>query len=136
MLHLATTLIGGRGATSVAVNLVAWANLPFALRELVRGVYLLVSKKLIAAEGLSGFIDASTASAGVFLVSFLALIDIYLIWFTVLMIIGVRSHTGLPPGKATAGVLIVVLIVMLIQALFGYLFSQLAGLSVIRPFFF
>ena len=136
MLHLATTLLGGRGETSASINLVAWANLPFAIREVVRGIYLLATRQPIAAEGLAGFVDSASGSAAVFLVSLLALVDIYLIWHVVLMAIGVHSHTRLPAGKATIGAASVVLIVVLIQALFGYLFSQLSALSVVRPFFF
>lgn len=136
MLHLVTTLLGGRGETSVAINLVAWANLPFAIRELVRGFYLLITKRAIGAEGLAGFVDASNGGAGVFLVSLLALVDIYLVWHVILMAIGVNSHTGLSAGKATVGAVSVVAIVVLVQALFGYLFSQLSALSIVRPFFF
>jgi hypothetical protein len=81
-------------------------------------------------------VDSSTGGSAVFLVSLLALVDIYLIWHIILLAVGVHSHTKLPAGKATTGATSVVLIVLLVQALFGYLFSQLSALSVIRPFFF
>src|SRR5689334_13833070 len=39
LLHLGSTLLGGRGSMSGALNIVAWANLPFAIRDVLRTVY-------------------------------------------------------------------------------------------------
>lgn len=36
LLHLVLTMLGGRDSTGGALNIVAWAALPFALRDLVR----------------------------------------------------------------------------------------------------
>jgi hypothetical protein len=136
MLHLATTILGGRGETNVSMTLVAWASLPLALRAAVRATYSLITQRLILSEGISGLVTLSGDNLSNFLFSLLTLIDIYLIWHTILMIIGMREYTNLQTGKVIVGVLSVILIVILSQTLFGYLTIQLSSLSIIRPFFF
>ncbi|MGH2524117.1 MAG: hypothetical protein ACRDH2_16545, partial [Anaerolineales bacterium] len=74
--------------------------------------------------------------ASAFLAAFLGLIDIYLIWHIVLLVFGVRAGNGLATAKAAGGVLLAMLLVLLLQALPGFLFAQLSGLNIIRPFFF
>jgi hypothetical protein len=138
LLHLGLTLIGGRGDTSGTMNIVAWASLPLALRDLVRILVMMDTDQLIQYPGLSGFAPLSTegaSSGGLFLVALLSLIDIYLIWRILLVVIGVRAANGLPPAKSVAGVLAVFLIVLALQALIGFLGSRFGGLTVIRPFF-
>jgi hypothetical protein len=70
-----------------------------------------------------------------FLASLMGLLDIYVIWYIVLLIFGVRAGNGLSAGKAIAAVLITVLLVLLVQALLGVAFSRLGSLTIIRPFF-
>jgi hypothetical protein len=65
----------------------------------------------------------------------LGLVDIYLIWQFVLLVIG-SAATGLPRGKAFAGVLLVIVLVLVLGALPGFGLAQLSGLSVDRPFIF
>ncbi|MFT3896036.1 MAG: Yip1 family protein [Anaerolineales bacterium] len=43
LMHLGSTLFGGRGTMQGALNVVAFANLPFALRDILRAVYMLAS---------------------------------------------------------------------------------------------
>jgi hypothetical protein len=136
MTHLAMTLLGGRGETNVTMNLVAWANIPLALRQLVQALYHLISQKTIAYSGLSGFIDPASQGSSAFLASFLALVDIYLIWHIALLILGARIYTGITRGKAIAGILIVMALILLTQSGFGYLIKQVSQLSIIRPYFF
>ncbi|MGH2524088.1 MAG: YIP1 family protein, partial [Anaerolineales bacterium] len=109
LLHLVLTLIGGRGSTRTAMNVVAWASLPFAVRELVRIGAMLTTRQLIANPGLSGFAPAG-GGASAFLAAFLGLIDIYLIWHIVLLVFGVRAGNGLATAKAAGGVLLAMLL--------------------------
>lgn len=135
-LHLFFTMLGGRGETSTSINLVAWASLPFALRELVRAAALLITRQTISQPGLSGFIAADAVGASAYLGAFLALVDIYLIWHIVFLCIGARQSVKLPVGKALLGVLITMLLVLGLQALLTYLLAQLGGRTIVRPFFF
>src|SRR5829696_7150581 len=47
LLHLGSTLLGGRGSMQSALNVVAWASLPFAARDLLRVVFMLATKHAI-----------------------------------------------------------------------------------------
>jgi hypothetical protein len=135
LLHLVLTMLGGRGDTGAAMNLVAWASLPLALRELVRAAAMYSSKQLISAPGISGFVTPDGGNLSLFLASLLALVDIYLVWHAILLIVGVRAGNGISSAKATGGVFITLLIVLTLQTLISYFTTKLGGLTIIRPFF-
>ena len=136
ILHLVTTLFGGRGSTVLSMNIVGWASLPFAIRALVQIVYVLITNKIISSPGLSGFRPIGDAGCIVFLGLVLRLIDIYIIWQILLLISGVRLSTGLNNTKSSFGVIIAVLIILLLQTGLSYLGSVLGNLTITRPFFF
>ena len=128
LLHLGSTLLGGRGSMQGALNLTAWATLPFALRDLLKIVYMLMASHAITSPGLSGF------ATGAFIAQVLARTDIFLLWNIVLLIIGFSIADGLPRGKAIFGVVFVVLLILIAQAGLGTLISGLSGTAVQRPF--
>jgi hypothetical protein len=135
LLHLALTLSGGRGSRSADFNVAAWGSLPLGVRLLVQTTVMLFSRQLILKTGLSGF--AGGEGGGVaFLSALLALVDIYLIWQIVLLILGAGSASGLGRGKTIGAVLIAVLLLLALQALPGFASSLLSGLTVDSPFFF
>jgi hypothetical protein len=136
LLHLVTTLLGGRGETSSSMNIVAWASLPFALRDLVRVIAMLGTRRLIESAGLSGFITASEGSWNALLISLMGLVDIYVIWHMILLGLGVQSTSGLSRSKVISSALLTVLIMLLLQALPGFLVARLGNLTIVRPFFF
>ena len=135
LLHLSLTMLGGRGAISLAMNIVAWSSLTFAIRELVRTASMLITHRLISNPGLEGFAPAGDGGVALYLAAFLSLIDIYIIWHIILLILGVRVASGLSRSKVWAGVLMVILPVLLLQALLTHLVSRLSNLTIIRPFF-
>ena len=130
LLHFGSTLLGGRGSMQSALNVVAWAGLPFALRDILRIVFMLSAGHAITSPGLSGF--ASTAG---FVSQLLTRVDIFLIWNIVLLVIGFAIADGLSRGKAVVGVMVVMLLVLMAQAGLGSLTSGLGGQAVQRPFF-
>ena len=130
LLHLGSTLLGGRGSMQSALNIVAWASLPLAVRDILRIVFMLSAGHAIVSPGLSGF----AASAG-FLSQLLARTDVFLIWSVILLVIGFGVADGLPRSKALVGVVIVMLIVLVAQAGLAVLGSGLGGAAVQRPFF-
>ena len=129
MLHFGSTLLGGRGSMQGALNIVAWASLPFAIRNILRIVFMFVTGHAITSPGLSGF-----ASAG-FLSYLLTRLDIFLIWQVILLVIGFALTDGLPRAKAVIGVLVVMVLVLLAQAGLAALGASFGGLAVQRPFF-
>jgi len=136
VLHLITTLLGGRGNTAVSMNIVAWGSLPYGLRALVQLVYMLAAHKIIGSPGLSGFSPAGDSGGLLFLAQFLRLIDIYVIWQIVLLVLGVRIYTALSPLKSIVGVVLAILIILLLQSGIAYASGLLSNLSITRPFFF
>ena len=130
LLHFGSTLLGGRGSMQGALNIVAWASLPFAIRDILRIVFMLSAGHAITNPGLSGF-----ASTPGFVAQLLTRLDIFLIWHVILLVIGFAVADGLPRSKAVMGVLVVVVIVLLAQAGLGALTASFGGLAVQRPFF-
>ena len=130
LLHFGSTLLGGRGSMQGALDIVAWASLPFALRDLLRILFMLSTSHAIVSPGLSGF----SSSAG-FVSQVLMRTDIFLVWKIVLLVIGFAIADGLSRGKAVMVVLTVVLLLLLAQAGLGALTSGFGGLAVQRPFF-
>ncbi|NWG08581.1 MAG: YIP1 family protein [Chloroflexi bacterium] len=130
MLHLGSTLFGGRGSMQSALNLAAWGSLPFALRDLLRVIFMLASGHVIASPGLSGFASSAGLAA-----QLLSRMDIFLLWNFVLFVIGLSILDGLPRSKAFIIVFIVVGIVMSAQAGLGLIGSGTGGSSIQRPFF-
>ena len=117
------------------MNLVAWASLPFALRDLVRAGALAITQKSISAAGLSGFGPTTGTDWGLYLTAFLGFVDIYLLWYVVLLIIGAQTTQGLTRFKAASAVLLTVLLMVSLQALIVFLTGKLSGMTIIRPFF-
>jgi len=128
--HFGSTLLGGRGSMQSALNLVAWASLPFAVRDLLRIIFMLATGHAIISPGLSGF----TSTPG-FLSQLLTRLDIFMIWHVILLVIGFALTDGLPRSKAVAGVVVILLLVLFAQAGLGALSASFGGLAVQRPFF-
>ena len=136
ILHLVTTLFGGRGSTAISLNIVAWSSLPLGLREIIQFIYVLISHKLIKSPGLSGFGPIDDSGFSIFFSQMLTMIDIYLIWQVVLLILGVRASTGLNPSKSFFCVILTVIIIFLLQTGISYAGHVLGNLNITRPFFF
>lgn len=130
MLHLGSTLLGGRGSMQGALTITAWASLPFAIRDLLRVIYMLSAGHAIGSPGLSGF----ATSAG-FVPQLMSRLDLFVLWYILLLIIGFAIADGLSRGKAVVGVVIVLFLIILAQAGLGTLFSSLGGQAIQRPFF-
>lgn len=136
ILHLVTTLFGGRGSTAVSMNIVAWGSLPLAIRALVQVVYMLAAQKLISNPGLSGFSPAGDTGWVVFLGQLLRLIDVYVVWQIILLVLGIRLSTGLSPAKSISASILAVVVILLLQSGLAYAAQMLGNLSITRPFFF
>jgi hypothetical protein len=134
LLRLTLTLFGGHNS-SAAMNIAAWAGLPFALRDLLRAIYVLVQQQPISAAGLSGFVTAPEGGVLLFAQKMLIFADLFTIWYIILLIMGVRAGNAISMGRAIAAVVIVVVVVLAARAGLAVLTSQLSGLMISRPFF-
>ncbi len=134
LLHLVLTLLGGRGSSRAAINVVAWASLPFVLGAVVQTVAMLLSDQLVAGSGLTGFAPTGEGSWPVFLASVLGQIDLYAIWHIILVYIGARLSSRLPRGKCWLAVLLVFALVMALRALPDVILARFGDLTIIQPF--
>jgi hypothetical protein len=134
LLHLGSTLLGGRGTITSALNITAWSSLPFAVRDLLRILFIIIAKHPVSNAGLSGFVTGTEGGA-LYLANLLKNLDIFLIWQVLLLILGFRIIDLLPRGKALAGVVIVVFIVLAAKAGLGALGSGLGGMFISQPIF-
>ncbi len=135
LLHLVLTLLGGRGDTGSTLNVVAWSGLPFAVRDIVRTIYMMATRQLINAQGLSGFIASDASGWSAYFRHLLTQVDLYFIWNIILLALGVVVSTKLGKAKAIGSVIFTVLLLTSLQALISFLVAQLSGLTVMRPFF-
>ena len=136
LLHLASTILGGRSSTFATANLVAWAAIPFGLRDIVQIIFILSKHQLILNRGLSGFAPQGDSNIILYLIKFLSLVDIYVFWYAALLIGGVRVMMGLSRQKTWLGVVVTILITFGIAALVSYGAAKLGSMNVSRPFFF
>jgi hypothetical protein len=90
---------------------------------------MLVTRHTIGSPGLSGF------GGGLFLSKVLSSLDVFFIWFAILLVLGLRVTDNLPAGKAVASVVIVLLLILLVQGGLGTLSANLGGMMITRPFF-
>jgi len=134
LLHLILTLLGGRGTSQQAINVVAWSSLPLVLRALVQVIAILVTDQVIASPGLSGFAPAGEGSLHALLASALSQIDIYFIWQIVLIAIGARLSSQLRWGRVLFALALTVIIVMTLRALPSVILARFGDLTVIQPF--
>ncbi len=128
LLHLGSTLLGGRGTMQGALSVTAWATLPFALRDLLRVIYMIAVGHAINSPGLSAFATSS------FMVQVFSRTDLFFFWSLILLVIGFVVVDGLPRGKAFLGVVVVLLLMLALQAGLGSVFSGLASRGMIRQF--
>lgn len=135
ILHLLLTMFGGRGSSQQALNVVAWATLPFAIREMVRLVAMWNNGQLLTSLGLSGFAPAGEGNIALLIVALLTLVDIYLFWQIGLLVIGARLVANISFAKVWTAVLVTMTIIIALRVAPMMLSALFNDLTVIRPFF-
>ncbi len=135
VIHLGLTLMGGRGSSRQALNIVAWTLLPFAIRDVVRIAAMWTTGQPLTALGLSGFAPMGEGTSTIYLTALLSFVDIYLLWHILLLLIGVRAAEPISRAKAWSVALFTVITFLLIRALPALIAAQFDGLTVVRPFF-
>jgi hypothetical protein len=112
LLHIGSMALGGRQGFGVLYRVSAWAGLPLILRNAVQSVYMQVIGELIQGPGLSGLVasPAEPTVSGLFplfaggqptaIGIFLSKLDLYTIWYLILLALAVRAASNLSGGKA------------------------------------
>ncbi len=135
ILHLGLTLAGNRNGAVSSLNVSAWASLPFAVRLIIQIIATLATRQVISAPGLSGFFTPHGTLAQ-FAAVLLGLVDIYLIWQVVYLVLGARQMGNIARGRVISTVIVCVLIVLALQAVPGTISRVISGMSFSRPYFF
>ena len=135
-LYMLASMIGGRSNYLQMLQVVVWAWLPYALRNIVQTVYITATQTLIEHPGLSGFAPAplveealitppSTGTA--VLQIFLGQIDIYLFWNLALLVLGISAVAQLTRRKSIGLVLIIWTAFMAVRLIFTAVSTNLAS---------
>lgn len=87
------------------VTLVLWCWLPFALRDLVQAVYIVINGQLPLNKGLSFLVASSdqAQNAGNLLYGFLSQLDPFLLWHLILVGVGLALSTRTTRVKTALG---------------------------------
>ena len=119
LLHLSSMALGGRQSFGSVYRASAWASFPLLLRSAVQLLYALVGGGMIADEGLSGLLAAAPAADGVVQAGLsipailLSRVDLYTIWYVILLGVAVAAAGKLSRGKAVAVVVVYVVLALL-----------------------
>jgi hypothetical protein len=135
ILHLLLTMLGGRGSSQQALNVVAWATLPYAIREVLRTLAMWNGGQLLTTLGLSGFAPTGDGTMALLVLTLLTLVDIYLFWQIGLMALGARLIANISRLKTWVAVLFAMIILLVLRIAPALLAAQFSDLTVVRPFF-
>ena len=106
LLHLGSLALGGRQSFGQIYRTSAWASFPLILRDAVQALAMVITGQVVKGSGLSGLLTSTgTASAapGVTLPAIiLGRIDLYSIWYVLLLVIAMGAAGKLTRGKAAA----------------------------------
>jgi hypothetical protein len=128
VLYLTLTLLGGRGRSGGALDVVAWASLPFAVRDLVQAAFMFTQDQLLR-SGLESYAPVGEGLAAAVVVEVLARVTIYGLWYLALLYIGVRAAGGLKARQALAGVALAVVVMLVLGLIPGVAGRLLGALS-------
>jgi hypothetical protein len=138
LLYLASTFLGRNGAHFGGFfSMVAWTWLPYTVRNLIQAGYTAVTRQAIYNQGLSGLAIDKTPTApavggSIFaqggalmastrgdqvLAALLARVDIYLIWYLALVVLGVAAFARLKMKQAVVATLVIWAVFTLVSLL-------------------
>jgi Yip1-like protein len=137
LIALASTFLGHNGARFGGYfAMIAWARLPFTLRDLVQGITMAMTGRAIYNQGLSGLVLDGTPApmtsgfrsytppprGAQILSALLGRVDVYIVWSLVLTGIGIWAFGHLPRRRAilvVLGIWVIATVVNLLPALLG-----------------
>jgi hypothetical protein len=105
ILHFVGTVFGGQQAFNAVLTTTSWARIPLILRGLVQMAWFGThgGEFDVNIAGLAGLVadaEKPTAGASSFLAPLLALIEVWNLWYLVLLVIAVRATSKVTRGRA------------------------------------
>lgn len=129
LLYLSLTLAGSRTTNQKVSNLIAWAMLPFALRELVKVIVIIGSKALIEDTGLSYLIASDATGVMAWLRGILGQVDFYGLLFVVFLFLGSVQLSGLRTNKAVLATTVSLVLVLALVGIPSVISTALSGMG-------
>ena len=129
LLYFGMVVSGGNHSFTQMLNLTAWASLPFGVRQIVMTIATLAVPALAGnPSGLAALVSSMGGPAGMFLSSLFRLVDVYLIWHVILLVIGLRQGSPLAARRIVGVTLGAVGLFLVLACMPGFLagiFTQL-----------
>ena len=136
LLYLSLTLAGSRTTNQKVSNLIAWAMIPFALRELVKVIVIISSKKLVEDPGLSYLIASDATGIMAWLRGILGQVDFYGMLFVIFLFVGAIPLSGLRTNKAVLATAVALILVLVLVGIPSVVSAALSGTSSSGFYFF
>jgi hypothetical protein len=127
LLYLSLTLAGSRTTNQRVSNLIAWAMLPFALRELVKVIVIIGSKKLVEDPGLSYLVASDATGIMAWLRGVLGQVDFYGLLFAIFLFLGAFPLSGLRANKAVLATTVALFLVLVLVGIPSLISTALSG---------
>ena len=136
LLYLSLTLAGSRTTNQRVSNLIAWAMVPFALRELVKVIVIISSKKLVEDPGLSYLVASDATGLMAWLRGILGQVDFYSLLFVTFLFLGAIPLSGLRANKAILATTVALVLVLTLVGLPSVISTALSGMGGSGYYFF
>lgn len=136
LLYLSLTLAGSRTTNQKVSNLIAWAMLPFALRELVKVIVIISSKSLIEEPALSYLVASDATGVMDWLKGILGQVDFYGLLFVIFLFLGAIPLSGLRTSKAILATTVAASLALVLVGLPSVISTALSGMGDSGYYFF
>ncbi len=129
LLYVGMVISGSNNSFTETLNLVGWSSLPLGLRQIPLMIAALTIPSLASnPSGLASITTTMSGPTGMFLTALLKLVDIYLIWQLILILLALGKISPLPFKRAlgvTLGAMGIFLVLAAMPGFFSVIFTQL-----------
>jgi uncharacterized membrane protein YhaH (DUF805 family) len=121
VLHILGLLVGGQDSYAILLRTTAWASFPLILRALLQTIFAGLTQQPIVGSGLSGLVEPGMLAA------ILGQIDLFTLWYVILLGLAVAVSSRLSRNKALLVTAIYVILVLLLNVGAALLANALTG---------
>ena len=129
LLYVGMVVSGSHNTFTETLNLVGWSSLPLGIRQIPLMIAGLAFTSVAAnPPGLASLAASLTGPTGMFVTPLLKMVDFYLLWQVLLILLGLKQISPLPTRRVltvTFGALILFLALAATPGFLGSIFAQL-----------
>ncbi len=130
LLYVGMVISGSSNSFTETLNLVGWSSLPLGIRQVPLLITALSLPSAAAnSAGLASLLAITSGPTGFFLSALLKLVDVYLVWQIILILLGLGQISPLPVKRVLGITLGAVALFLVIAAMPGFLSSIFAQLT-------